>query len=404
MMTIVTLTMLLQHRPERPRALDDPDRGERRPLQRLRVVDVRLVLHARHDAVDDPADDELQDPARGSNAPMMIPAHGQDVPADRRRESQPTTAQTTRSAGSGATAVGGGDHRRPILTTDASAARCRAEASGRHGYCASRSWTASARSTPARFSSTRRRRAAGASRLAASHARVASRSSLVRERRGVEADDRGTARSGSVREFQIGSSMSKYGCDELAEQRDARGVLEPERRRPHDRVRQVVAVDERRPRGLLRASRVGMRGLRLRGELAALRGVVGRERRRRSRPAVTTPPAASEIEQLPDEVGVDLEAVEGRSRRRGAGARVVPLRGRRRGAREGRDELELAVAARLGGLRRAAHSASATCSRVAVALLGRDIRVRGELRAGRASCGPSWTRSRLPMLRSTRST
>ena len=54
---------VLQDRAERARALHEPHRGEGRALERLGVVDVRLVLRAVDDAVHDPADHELQDPA-----------------------------------------------------------------------------------------------------------------------------------------------------------------------------------------------------------------------------------------------------------------------------------------------------------------------------------------------------
>ena len=67
-MTIETLTMFCRIDAERAGALDEADRGERRALQRLRVVDVGLVLGARDDPRDDPADDELQDPAEDERA------------------------------------------------------------------------------------------------------------------------------------------------------------------------------------------------------------------------------------------------------------------------------------------------------------------------------------------------
>ena len=51
-----------EDRAERARALHEPHRRERRPLQRLRVVDVRLVLRAVDDAVHHAVDDEAQDP------------------------------------------------------------------------------------------------------------------------------------------------------------------------------------------------------------------------------------------------------------------------------------------------------------------------------------------------------
>ena len=49
-----------QHDAERAGALHDAHGGERRRLQRLGVVDVLLLLHARDDAVDDAVDDEVQ--------------------------------------------------------------------------------------------------------------------------------------------------------------------------------------------------------------------------------------------------------------------------------------------------------------------------------------------------------
>ena len=62
MMKSVTFTMLRSTEPERAGALHDAHGGERRRLQRLRVGDVLLLLHARDDAVDDAVDDEVQDP------------------------------------------------------------------------------------------------------------------------------------------------------------------------------------------------------------------------------------------------------------------------------------------------------------------------------------------------------
>ena len=46
MITIVTLTMFAEDRAEGAGALHDAHRGERRALERLRVVDVRLALGA----------------------------------------------------------------------------------------------------------------------------------------------------------------------------------------------------------------------------------------------------------------------------------------------------------------------------------------------------------------------
>ena len=73
---------VLQDRAEGAGALHEPHGRQRRALERLGVVDVRLGLGAVDDAVHDAPDDEPQDPHERSIAPMMMPATASDVPAD----------------------------------------------------------------------------------------------------------------------------------------------------------------------------------------------------------------------------------------------------------------------------------------------------------------------------------
>ena len=135
-----------------------------------------------------------------------------------------------------------------------------------------------------------------------------------------------------VRLSHTGSSMSKYGATNAPSASTPAGCTNPAEAARTTVVRQVCRVDERGP-GETLGCLVGQGRLRLRGELAALRGVVGGERGvdvgGRDEPA-----RGERDEQRPRQVGIDLEALEDRV----AGAErphLLPLRRSGRGAREG---------------------------------------------------------------------
>ncbi len=107
---------VLQDRAERARALHDADGGERGALERLGVVDVRLVLGARHDAVHDAPDDELEDPAEDEGADDDA-GDAEDVQPDVDEHIHDRLPRQV--AGSGDYDARGDVHLGTILTTDA---------------------------------------------------------------------------------------------------------------------------------------------------------------------------------------------------------------------------------------------------------------------------------------------
>ena len=126
------------------------------------------------------------------------------------------------------------------------------------------------------------------------------------------------------------------------------------------------------------AARRRQRRLGLRGELAALGGVVGRERLVDVGCSVTSPPAASETSSC-HERSVSISSPSSvRSRRRAAARTCSHCAGVDAALAKAVTNcswLSLPASAACAS----SHSASATRSRACRPLLGRDIRVRGEL-------------------------
>ena len=200
------------------------------------------------------------------------------------------------------------DHRARSVTSDASARpACRPRHPASQRYCASRSCASRARSTPARFSTTRRRSAGAApGSRRARHRRVAQFE--VRERRRVEAHDDvlrdlvaarvpDRQQHGEVRSTNSPSRATVAGCWN-----------------PSAVYRTIAfgrsSLSTTDAHAARFASRVGI-AARAEPRLAALGGVVGGQRRV-DRLRVGDAARGERGEQLPGQVGVDLEALEGR--------------------------------------------------------------------------------------------
>ena len=367
---------VLQDRAQRARALHESDRRERGALQRLGVIDVRLVLRAVDDASHDPADHELQDPAQQERADD----DSRHASADSRRSRRERRQCSSQRSDSGGTAVfRSGPLIVTILTTDA------ASHLGRAGILTSRlggvALLHGERALDAGEvlvdEAAQRGRGVGV-RCEPRARRVAQLE--VGQRRGVQADDdvlRDLVASASPR--SAAACRSTASRTRRAGRRSA-GCWNPSAVERTIVFGQVVRVDDRGPRGELAPRRSGSTAFACAANsppfavLSAARAssiCASRRRRRPRRARSSSCQDRSVSTSRPSSVDLAVaQRLHDRPVRRGRGR-----------GREGRHELELAVAAGFRRLRERPEAVGDLRAR-RVPLLGRDVGVRRELQLG----------------------